>query len=328
MPLALLELLRGLGSAELAAGSGCPRLSSPGGSEEQFPAATGGSAGGDAAAAGAGGGDPSGDLLLMWRAAARMGIAAQAGAAGRRGGGLVEFGARVRFPASAGAGRRPPTGPLWSLRERQEGARGAGRGYRPRRLIRIGASGNQGAGRARGRMRRSRRSWSGSAGRGGGPGGLAAAAAFLELGRATDPRPPAAGRSTGCAGRGPEPNARPGSRMRPLGLLVAAEAGTAGPAPGRVEMESLRGQIASDQYRGSDAAPATAAPRPGCLSRSTPTWLARMHLDALEPRWWPHAIWSSRAAMREAAQAARGQRHPVPTRRARSTSCSTRSRCG
>ncbi len=40
--------------------------------------------------------DPSGDGILLWRAAGRLGIAADAGAAAEEAG-LIEFGARVRF---------------------------------------------------------------------------------------------------------------------------------------------------------------------------------------------------------------------------------------
>src|SRR6266536_2085998 len=96
-PLALLELPRGLALAELAGGFGLPGAAPLAGRiEDSFACQL------DAlpdqtrrllllAAA-----DPSGDRPLVWRAAGRLGIPAQAGAAAVEAG-LVEFGTRVRF---------------------------------------------------------------------------------------------------------------------------------------------------------------------------------------------------------------------------------------
>ena len=96
-PLALLELPRGLTPAELAGGFGLPSaMPLSGRIEESFRRQL------DAlppevrrlvqlAAA-----DPSGDPMLVWRAAGRLGIPLQAGAAAADAG-LAEFGARVRF---------------------------------------------------------------------------------------------------------------------------------------------------------------------------------------------------------------------------------------
>jgi hypothetical protein len=96
-PLALLELPRGLALAELAGGFGLPgSVPLAGRIEDSFARQL------DAlpdqarrllllAAA-----DPSGDRPLVWRAAGRLGIPAQAGAPAVEAG-LVEFGTRVRF---------------------------------------------------------------------------------------------------------------------------------------------------------------------------------------------------------------------------------------
>ena len=96
-PLALLELPRGLTPAELAGGFGLPSaMPLSGRIEESFRRQL------DAlppevrrlvqlAAA-----DPSGDPMLVWRAAGRLGIPLQAGAAAADAG-LAEFGVRVRF---------------------------------------------------------------------------------------------------------------------------------------------------------------------------------------------------------------------------------------
>src|SRR5271154_5234013 len=90
-PLALLELPRGLAPAELAGGFGLPGAGSlPGRIEDSFRRQLGWLLALAAA-------DPSGDPLLVWRAAARLGIATGAGTPAVSAGLLVEFGARVRF---------------------------------------------------------------------------------------------------------------------------------------------------------------------------------------------------------------------------------------
>ena len=109
-PLALLELPRGLTPAELAGGFGLPdAVPLSGRIEESFRRRL------EAlptetrrllllAAA-----DPLGDPLLVWRAAERLGIAAEAATPAAEAG-LLEFGARVRFRhplvRSAATGRR------------------------------------------------------------------------------------------------------------------------------------------------------------------------------------------------------------------------------
>ena len=99
--------------------------------------------------------DPSGDRSLVWRAAGRLGIPVQAAAPAVEAG-LVEFGAPGAVPASAGALGGLPVGVV--LRQ-AAGARGAGRGDRPGRPIRIAGPGTGPRPRP-GRTRRSPRSWS------------------------------------------------------------------------------------------------------------------------------------------------------------------------
>ena len=202
-PLALLELPRGLGSAELAGGFGLPAaVSLPGRIEDSFRRQLEGLPAKTRRLLALAAADPSGDPPLVWRAAARIGIAAQAGP-GRRGraGGVRGAGA---VPASAGAVGGLPVG---SPRERQE-VHGRWQRSPIRRLIRIGGPGT-GRRPRRGRMRRSRRSWT-VAGRAEDRGGLAAAASFSERAALLTPVNPPAQRPAAA-----RVNARPGSGMRP-----------------------------------------------------------------------------------------------------------------
>ena len=127
-PLALLELPRGLTLAELAGGFGLPgALPLAGRIEDSFRRQI------DALPAQArrlllvAAADPTGDPVLVWRAAGRLGIGAEAAAPAAEAG-LAEFGARVRFrhPLVRSAAYRsaPAPGPAG-------GAPGAGRGHRP-----------------------------------------------------------------------------------------------------------------------------------------------------------------------------------------------------
>jgi hypothetical protein len=141
-PLALLELPRVLTAAELAGGFGLPGAL-PGRIEDSFRRRV------DAlptqarrllllAAA-----DPTGDPVLVWRAAVRLGIGAQAaGPAAETG--LAEFGARVRFrhPLVRSAIYRPvPARDRQARRHRQGGADLPGVADRPagrRRAVKRG----------------------------------------------------------------------------------------------------------------------------------------------------------------------------------------------
>src|ERR1700685_4439451 len=115
-----------------------------------------------------------------------------------------------------------------------------------------------------------------SAGRAQARGGLVAAAAFLERAALLTPEPGRRVQRLLAAPRAKRETAEPDAA---LGLLVAAEAGPLDPHQA-AEMESLRGQIASDQYRGSDAGRLLL--RSARLLEPLDAGLAReMHLDAL-----------------------------------------------
>jgi DNA-binding CsgD family transcriptional regulator len=188
--------------------------------------------------------DPSGDLLLVWRAAERLGIPIQAGAPATEAG-LVEFGARVRFrhPLVRSAAYRSA-----SLREKQQvhaalaeatdpaadpdrrawhGAQAA-----PRPDEGVAAELERSADRAQAR------------------GGLAAAAAFLERAALLTPDSGNRAQRLLAAARA---HRDAGELDAALGLLVAAEAR---PLDARqaAQVEHLRGQIAYDQRRDRDAA--------------------------------------------------------------------------
>ena len=243
-PLALLELPRGLAPAELAGGFGLPgAVSLPGRIEESFRRQLDGLPEETRRLLAVAAADPSGDPLLVWRAAGRLGIAVAAGAPAA-GAGLVEFGARVRFrhPLMRSAAYRSA-----SLREVQEVHAALAEATDPaadpdrrawhRAQAAPGPDENVAAELER------------SAGRAQGRGGRAAAAAFLERAALLTPDPVRRAHRLLSAARAKR---GAGELDAALGLLVAAEAG---PVDARqaAEMESLRGQIALDQYRGSDA---------------------------------------------------------------------------
>ena len=315
-PLALLELPRGLTPAELAGGFGLPgAVSLPGRIEDSFRRQLEGLPAQTRRLLALAAADPTGDPLLVWRAAARLGIAAGAGAP-TVGSGLVEFGVRVRFrhPLARSAAYR--SAPLGQIREAHAAlAEATDPAADPDRRAwhraqaadgpdeDVAAELERSAGRARAR------------------GGLAAAAAFLERGALLTPDPVRRAQRLLAAARGKRDA---GELDAALGLLIATEAG---PVDARqaAEMDSLRGQIASDQYRGSDAARLLLSaarrlePLDGGLARET-------YLEA---------IWAAMVAGDLGGPAACGRRprpraprRPALTRRARSTSCSTRSRCG
>jgi hypothetical protein len=96
-PLALLELPRGLGPAELAGGFGLPgAVSLPARIEDSFRQQLDGLPEQTRRLLALAAADPSGDPLLVWRAAGLLEIPIQA-ATPAMGAGLADFGARVRF---------------------------------------------------------------------------------------------------------------------------------------------------------------------------------------------------------------------------------------
>ena len=188
--------------------------------------------------------DPSGDPLLVWRAAGRLGIPVQAGAAAV-GAGLVQFGVRVRFRhplARSAAYRSAPVQQMpqmhAALAEVTDPAADPDRRAWHRAQASPGPDEDVAAELER------------SAGRAQGRGGLAAAAAFLERAALLTPEPGRRARRLLAAARAKR---EAGELDTALGLLVATEAGPLD-ALQAAQVESLRGQIAADQNRGSDAA--------------------------------------------------------------------------
>jgi DNA-binding CsgD family transcriptional regulator len=294
-PLALLELPRGLRPAELAGGFGLPGTAPLSGRIEKsfqrqldaLPAETRRLV--QLAAA-----DPVGHPVLVWRAAERLGIGAGAATPAAEAG-LLEFGAQVRFrhPLVRSMAYRSA-----SLRDRQQVHRALAEVTDPQ-------------------LDPDRRAWhwaqavSGpdedvaaelehSAGRAQARGGMAAAAAFLERAALLTREP---GRRAKRLLAAAQAKRDAGALDAALGLLAAVEDGPSD-ALRAAEVEHLRGQIALDQRRGSDAARLLLSaarrfePLNSGLARET-------HLEAL----WEAAMWvrdlDNAGGVREAAEAAR-----------------------
>ncbi len=293
-PLALLELPRGVTPAELAGGFGFPGAAPISGRvEESFRQRV------DAlpprtrrlvlvAAA-----DSTGDPGLVWRAAGRLGIGAEAATPAAEAG-LVEFGAWVRFrhPLVRSAAYRSA-----SVQDRQDVhgvlAEVTDPQIDPDRRAWHRAQAAPGPDEdVAGELER-------SAGRAQARGGLAAAAAFLERAALLTPEPARRARRLLAAARVKHDAGAPDAA---LGLLVAVEAG---PPDGlrTAEVEHLRGQIALDQGRGSDAARLLLSaarhlePVNAALARET-------HLEALGAAMWAGDLHVP-GGVREAAEAAR-----------------------
>src|SRR6266849_3049940 len=243
-PLAL-ELVRGVTPAELAGGFGLPGAAPIAGRvEEAFRRRV------DAlpdqtrrlllvAAA-----DPTGDPVLVWRAAGRLGIGAEAATPAAEAG-LLEFGAWVRFrhPLVRSAAYRSA-----SVQDKQNVHRALAEVTDPRadpdRRAWHHAQATPGPDEdVAGELER-------SAGRAQARGGMAAAAAFLERAAMLTPDPGRRAQRL-LAAAGAKTNA--GALDAALGLLVAVEAGPLD-ALRTADVEHLRGQIAFDQRRAGDAA--------------------------------------------------------------------------
>jgi DNA-binding CsgD family transcriptional regulator len=243
-PLALLELVRGLTSAELAGGFGLPgAMPLSGRIEESFrrrldvlPVETRRLL--RLAAA-----DPVGEPLLVWRAAEQLGIRPEAAVPAAEAG-LLELGARVRFrhPLVRSAAYRSA-----SPEERQAVhaalAEATDPGVDPdRRAWHRAQATSRPDEEVAEELER-------SAGRAQARGGLAAASAFLERAATLTPEPARRARRLLAAARAKRDA---GALDAALGLLVAVEAGPLD-ALRTAEVERLRGQIALEQRRRSDA---------------------------------------------------------------------------
>jgi DNA-binding CsgD family transcriptional regulator len=302
-PLALLELPRGLTPAELAGGFALPdavQLSRR--IEESFRRRL------DAlptntrwllrlAAA-----EPVGDPVLVWRAAGRLGIRAEA-ATPAVDADLLEFGTRVQFrhPLVRSAAYRSA-----SLRERQDIHRALAQVTDPkidpdRRAWHLAQATSAPDEDVAAELER-------SAGRAQARGGLAAAAAFLERAAMLTPGPARRSRRLLAAAR---VQRAAGALDAALGLLVALEAGPLD-ALSAAEVEHLRGLIALVQQGPSDAArlllnaARRLEPLDADLARDT-------HLEALWAAIWAGDLGSPDvAAAADAARAAASS--PEPTR--------------
>ena len=264
-PLALLELPRGVTPAELAGGFALPgAVPLSGRIEESFRRRL------DALPAGTrrllqlAAADPVGEPSLLWRAAERLAIGAEAATPAVEAG-LIEFGARVRFrhPLVRSAAYRSA-----SQRERQDAHRALAEATDPE--IDPDRHAWHRAQAAPGPDEDVAEELERSAGRAQARGGLAAAAAFLERAAMLTPEPARRAQRLLAAARAKRDA---GALDAALGLLVAVEAGPLD-ALLTAEVEHLRGQIALEQQRGADA-PGCSSVRPDASSRSTPTWRAR-----------------------------------------------------
>src|SRR5215831_18960047 len=245
-PLALLELPRGLGPAELAGGFGLPGAApltaaiedSFARQLEALPDQTRRLV--QLAAA-----DPSGDWVLVWRAAGRLGIPVQAGGPAVEAG-LVEFGARVRFrhPLVRSAAYRSAAFPdrqriHTALAEATDPAVDPDRRAWHRAQATLGPDEEVAAELER------------SAGRAQARGGMAAAAAFLERSVLLTADPARrADRILAAA----QATMQVGAFGKALALLTTAEAGALDEFAG-ARVDLLRGQIAFAVGKGSDAPP-------------------------------------------------------------------------
>ena len=294
-PLALLELPRGMAPAQLAGGFGLLGARPLSGRiEESFQRRI------DALAAETrrllqlAAADPVGEPLLVWKAARRLGIPVQAAAPAVEAG-LVEFGAQVRFrhplvrsAAYLSASRQDRQDVHSALAEVTDPRADPDRRAWHRAQAAPGPDED-----VAGELER-------SAGRAQDRGGLAAAAAFCERAALLTPDPM---RRTGRLLAAARAKRDAGALDAALGLLVAVEAGPLDELR-TAEVEHLRGQIALDQRRGTDAARLllSAARRLEPLD----VGLAReTHLEAL----WEAAMWSGDldipGGVREAAESAR-----------------------
>jgi len=275
-PLALLELIRGLTPAELAGGFGLPGgVPLSGRIEESFRRRL------DAlppdtrrllqlAAA-----DPVGDPVLVWRAAERLAIGAEAATPAVEAG-LIEFGTRVLFrhPLVRSAAYRSASGDV-----RQDVHRALAEVTDPvldpdrRAWHRAHASPGPDEDVAEELER--------SADRAQTRGGLAAAAAFLERAAMLTPEPARRAErllAAASAKRGT------GALDSALGLLVAVEARPLD-ALQTAAVERLRGQIAFEQRRASDAARLLLSAA-GRLEPLNPGAARETYLEALEAATW------------------------------------------
>jgi DNA-binding CsgD family transcriptional regulator len=311
-PLALLELPRGLTAAQLAGGFGLPGVGALDGRiQDSFGRQLAALPDQTRRLMQLAAADPSGDPVLVWRAAGRLGIGLEAAGPAAQAG-LAEFGVRVRFrhPLVRSAAYRSG-----SESQRREAHGALAEVTDPvadpdrRAWHRAQAAANPDEGIAAELER--------SADRAQARGGLAAAAAFLERAALLTPDPVRRANRLVAAAR---TKRDAGALDQALGLLAMVDVdGSKGPRePGSpdalrgAKVDRLRGQIASDQRRDSDAAHLLL--RAARRFEPVDVGLAReTYLEAL----WEAAMWTGDpATRREATQAAlaapRGPGPPGP----------------
>jgi DNA-binding CsgD family transcriptional regulator len=276
IPLALVEVLRDLTPAELAGGfglaGGVPAAVSV---EETFRRRIDALPSDSRRLLQLAAADPVGDPLLVWRAAERLGISIDAAAAPARAG-LLEFGARVRFrhPLVRSTAYRSAL-----LQERQEAHRALAEATDPEidpdrhawHRAHAAASPDEDVAEELDR----------SAARAQARGGLAAAAAFLERSAQLTLEPGRRAERLLAAARAKRDAGAFEAALELLDTLETAELGSYSTA----EAEHLRGQIALEQQRGSDAARLLLSAAKRLTPLDAP--LAReTHLEALVAALW------------------------------------------
>jgi DNA-binding CsgD family transcriptional regulator len=304
-PLALLELPRGLRTSELAGGFGLPDRGPLSGRIEKsflrrFEALPRDSRQLLLSAAA----EPTGDVPLLWRAAERLGIGAEA-AGPAEAEGLVELGARVRFrhplvrsAIYAAAPRAEREEVHHALAEATDADADPDR----RAWHRAHAAGGLDEAVA-GELER-------SAGRAQARGGIAAAAAFLERAAELTPDP---------AMRGSRALAAAQVKLD-AGATEAAEAllATADLAPldelARARLELLRAQIAFARTRGGDT-PALLLQAARRLEPLDAATARETHLEAMEAAMFAGRL-GHEPSVRDVAEAARAAPAPSQPRRA------------
>ncbi|HEX8857465.1 MAG TPA: AAA family ATPase [Thermoleophilaceae bacterium] len=295
-PLALLELPRGLTPAELAGGFGLPdALPLSGRIEESFRRRLEELSAESRLLLIVAAAEPLGEPVLVWRAAARLGIAADA-AAPASAAGVLETGARARFrhPLARSAVYKAA-----SPGERQRAHRALAEATDPevdpeRRAWHRAHATTRPDEDVAAELER-------SAGRAQARGGLAAAAAFLECATALTPEP---ARRVERALAAAQAKSQAGAPDAARELLSAAEAGPLD-ALQRVRADRLHAQIAFALNRGSDAPPLLlkAAER---LDRLDVRLARETYLEALTAAVFAHRLATAGGVLEvaEAAQAA------------------------
>jgi DNA-binding CsgD family transcriptional regulator len=242
-PLALLELPRGWTAAELAGGFGLPgAVPLAGRIEESFRRQLGALPAQPRRLLQLAAAEPTGDPVLVWRAAGRLGICAEAAGPPVEAG-LAEFGVRVRFRHPLARSAAYQSAPTDDLREIHAAlAEVTDPASDPDRLTwhRAAATAAPDEGVATELER--------SAGRAQARGGLSAAAAFLERAMLLTPDP---GRRADRAIAAAEAKHQAGAPEVAAELLVMAEAGPLEELA-RARISLLRGQMAFSAGDSSD----------------------------------------------------------------------------